>query len=181
VDDPAIGRQLRARRTAAGRTVASVAADAGLSVPYIANRENGRGNPTTTALTRLAEALGMKLVVTLIPGEQGARAGAVGTAGTAASSGTAASPGAAAASGAAGAPAVPAIPASLVRLGRTDRFRRVVAVMAATLDTDAEEFSSRLLGALATVAEAMGRDLGEADWWRLVDALLLIAAHPAAP
>ena len=23
-------------------------------------------------------------------------------------------------------------------------------------------------------------DLAEADWWRLVDALLLIAAHPAA-
>jgi len=38
--------------------VASVAADAGLSVPYIANLENGRGNPTTAALARLAEALG---------------------------------------------------------------------------------------------------------------------------
>ncbi len=44
MEDAAIGRQLRARRTAAGRTVASVAADAGLSVPYIANLENGRGN-----------------------------------------------------------------------------------------------------------------------------------------
>ena len=65
-----IGRQLRARRTAAGRTVASVAADAGLSVPYIANLENGRGNPTTTALNRLAGALGMRLVVTLVPGSQ---------------------------------------------------------------------------------------------------------------
>jgi len=54
VEDSAIGRQLRARRTAAGRTVASVAADAGLSVPYIANLENGRGNPTTAALRRLA-------------------------------------------------------------------------------------------------------------------------------
>ena len=50
MEDSAIGRQLRARRTAAGRTVASVAADAGLSVPYIANLENGRGNPTTAAL-----------------------------------------------------------------------------------------------------------------------------------
>src|SRR6266852_3571691 len=46
MDQPAIGRQLRARRTAAGRTVASVAEAAGLSVPYIANLENGRGNPT---------------------------------------------------------------------------------------------------------------------------------------
>jgi Helix-turn-helix domain len=184
VDDPAIGRQLRARRTAAGRTVASVAADAGLSVPYIANLENGRGNPTTTALTRLAEALGMKLVVTLIPGEQGPRAGAAVSPGSPASS--ASSPGSPASATSPGSPGpsgssvVPAVPASLVRLGRTDRFRRVVAVMAAALDTDAEEFSGRLVGALATVAEAMGRDLGEADWWRLVDALLLIAAHPAA-
>ena len=35
--------------------------------------------------------------------------------------------------------------------------------------------------ALAALAQAMGRDLGEADWWRLLDALLLIAAHPSAP
>ena len=70
MDQPAIGRQLRARRTAAGRTVASVAAAAGLSVPYIANLENGRGNPTITALTRLADALGMQLAVTLEAGDE---------------------------------------------------------------------------------------------------------------
>ena len=74
MEDSAIGRQLRARRTAAGRTVASVAADAGLSVPYIANLENGRGNPTTAALRRLAEALDLRLVVTLAPQEDGATA-----------------------------------------------------------------------------------------------------------
>src|SRR3984885_6820849 len=67
VEDSAIGRQLRARRTAAGRTVASVAADAGLSVPYIANLENGRGNPTVAALGQLAAALGMRLSVSLVP------------------------------------------------------------------------------------------------------------------
>ncbi len=76
MDHPAIGRELRARRTAAGRTVASVAADAGLSVPYIANLENGRGNPTTTALTRLAEALGLRLVVTLVAADDSQRAAA---------------------------------------------------------------------------------------------------------
>jgi hypothetical protein len=26
----------------------------------------------------------------------------------------------------------------------------------------------------------MGRDLAEPDWWRLLDALVLVAAHPAA-
>ncbi len=153
MDQSEIGRQLRARRTAAGRTVASVAADAGLSVPYIANLENGRGNPTTAALTRLAEALGLRLVVTLAPGE-----------------GSAAS----------GTPAVPGIPASLVRLGRTDRFRAAVAVMAPALGVSPEEFSGQLVAALAALAQALGRDLAEADWWRLLDALVLVAAHPAA-
>src|SRR5579864_4044939 len=90
VEDREIARQLRARRTAAGRTVASVAADAGLSVPYIANLENGRGNPTATALTRLARALGMRLVITLIPDEDSQQASE---------------------------PAPPKMPASLVRLG----------------------------------------------------------------
>ena len=56
-----LGPALRSLRQASGRTVASVAADAGLSVPYIANLENGRGNPTTGALTRLANALGTDL------------------------------------------------------------------------------------------------------------------------
>jgi transcriptional regulator with XRE-family HTH domain len=148
VEDSAIGRQLRARRTAAGRTVASVAADAGLSVPYIANLENGRGNPTTAALRRLAGALDLRLVVALAPEESGATA-------------------------------APEIPASLVRLGRTRRFRQAVTAMAAGLDRDSDELSAQLVIALAALAQAMGRDLGEADWWRLLDALLLIAAHPS--
>ena len=32
----------------------------------------------------------------------------------------------------------------------------------------------------AALAQAMGRDLAEADWWRLLDALMLVAAHPAS-
>jgi transcriptional regulator with XRE-family HTH domain len=60
-----LGRRLRARRTAAGRTIASVAVQAGLSVPYIANLENGRGNPTLGALTNLAQALGVRLRIEL--------------------------------------------------------------------------------------------------------------------
>jgi transcriptional regulator with XRE-family HTH domain len=156
VDNQEIGRQLRARRTAAGRTVASVAADAGLSVPYIANLENGRGNPTTAALGRLAEALGLRLVVALEAGEEDAPpAGA------------------------------PGIPASLVRLGRTARFRRAVAVMATARNAEAgklaaaDELSVQVVAALAAIGAAVDRDLAEADWWRLLDALTLVAAHPA--
>ena len=149
----AIGRQLRARRTAAGRTVASVAADAGLSVPYIANLENGRGNPTTAALARLAEALGMRLVITIEPDEGSHQAGR---------------------------PAPPAVPASLVRLGRTARFRQAVTGMTGALDVEADEFSAQVVAALASLAYSMGKDLAEADWWRILDALLLVAAHPAS-
>jgi transcriptional regulator with XRE-family HTH domain len=153
VEHAAIGRQLRARRTAAGRTVASVAAGAGLSVPYIANLENGRGNPTTAALTRLAGALGMRLVITLVPDEDGRPGGGA---------------------------AAPEVPASLVRLGRTARFRQAVTAITAALDLDAEEFPAQLVAALAALAHAMGKDLAEPDWWRILDALLLVAAHPAA-
>jgi transcriptional regulator with XRE-family HTH domain len=60
-----LGARFRHRRTAAGRTIASVAADAGLSVPYIANLENGRGNPTLSAVSSLAAALGAHLIVDL--------------------------------------------------------------------------------------------------------------------
>ena len=153
MDHAAIGGQLRSRRAAAGRTVASVAADAGLSVPYIANLENGRGNPTITALARLAEALGMRLAVTLVPaGEQpGVPASAAASA---------------------------EVPASLVRFGRSARFRQAVRVVAATLDLEAGELSGRLVTALAALGSALGRDLGEPDWSRLLDALLLVAAHP---
>jgi transcriptional regulator with XRE-family HTH domain len=154
VDQATIGRQLRARRTAAGRTVASVAADAGLSVPYVANLENGRGNPTATALTRLTGALGMRMVITLEPDEDSRQASE---------------------------PATAEVPASLVRLGRTIRFRRTVTAITTALDLDADAFSAQLVAALATLAHTMGKDLAEPDWWRILDALVLIAAHPTAP
>jgi len=156
VDDLGIGRQLRAQRTAAGRTVASVAASAGLSVPYIANLENGRGNPTTAALTRLAEALDMRLVVALVSGQDKT------------------------ASATSQEPRPAAIPGSLVRLGRTARFKQTTAVLAQALGQDEGELSAQLVASLASLALTIGRDVTEADWWRLLDALLLIATHPAA-
>ena len=151
---PEVGRQLRALRTASGRTVASVAADAGLSVPYIANLENGRGNPTVAALSQLAAALGMQLAISLVPADDEA-------------------------DGAAGPPAG-AVPASLVRLGRTDRFRRTAQLMAGPLGASEAEVSAQLVSVLAAVAATLRRDLAEADWWRLLDALLLVAAVPAS-
>jgi transcriptional regulator with XRE-family HTH domain len=153
VEDPDLGRQLRALRTAAGRTVASVAEDAGLSVPYIANLENSRGNPTTAALTRLAAALGQRLTISLAPID--AEAGHV-------------------------APPPPAEPsASLVRLARTPRFQRATRAMAAALGQDPSHLSAALIPALAQLAAALNRDPADPDWWRLLDALLLVTMSPA--
>ncbi|HEY7432423.1 MAG TPA: helix-turn-helix transcriptional regulator [Streptosporangiaceae bacterium] len=145
-----LGPQLRALRTAAGRTVASVATEAGLSVPYIANLENGRGNPTTAALSRLAGALGTQLVISLVPADGS-------------------SP---------GTPAQP--PASLVRFCRGQRFRRAARAMASALGTDPRDLSRDLVGALAQLASILGTDLGETDWGRILDALLLVTTYPAA-
>ena len=151
MEDPGLGHQLRVLRTAAGRTVASVAQDAGLSVPYIANLENGRGNPTLTALSRLASALGMRLAVSLVPAGDG-----LATAPETAIE----------------------LPVSLVRVRRSAEFRRATQVMARALGLDHREFSTRLTGALAALAGVMGTEPSEADWWRLVDALVLIATLP---
>jgi transcriptional regulator with XRE-family HTH domain len=151
MEDPGLGHQLRMLRTAAGRTVASVAQDAGLSVPYIANLENGRGNPTLTALSRLASALGMKLDVSLVP----------------AGDGMAIAP-----------DAMAELPGSLVRVRRTAEFQRATEAMAAAVGREPGDFSTRLTGAMATLAAALGTEPSEADWWRLVDALMLIATLP---
>jgi hypothetical protein len=35
--------------------------------------------------------------------------------------------------------------------------------------------------ALAPLAPLTGRELGEPDWWRLLDALLLVTGYPAEP
>jgi transcriptional regulator with XRE-family HTH domain len=56
-----LGRRLHAGRVSQRRTLAAVAMQAGLSVPYVANLENGRGNPTLGSLHRLADALGIRL------------------------------------------------------------------------------------------------------------------------
>ena len=45
-----VGARLRARRIELALTLAQVAEASGLSLPYVANIEKGRGNPTMTAL-----------------------------------------------------------------------------------------------------------------------------------
>lgn len=52
-----LGVRLRARRAVLGLTLAQVAQEAGLSLPYVANLEKGRGNPTLDVLAALSRAL----------------------------------------------------------------------------------------------------------------------------
>jgi transcriptional regulator with XRE-family HTH domain len=160
MDEGGLGGEFRALRVAAGRTVASVAADAGLSVPYIANLENGRGNPTLGALNRLAAALGRRLVVQLAGGP-------AETAETAEEKNRYDN---------SKKPAAGATPASLVRFARTQRFRRTAAAMAPPADE--AEFTGRLVAGLAGMASVAGKDLSEGDWGRLLDAMLLVIAFP---
>jgi transcriptional regulator with XRE-family HTH domain len=152
-DSAQLGSRLRGMRAAAGRTVASVAADAGLSVPYIANLENGRGNPTLAALDRLASALGTTLEISFAPADEPAQAAA--------------------------ASAGDGMPASLVRLGRSRRFRRDAALIADAAGADPADLSVQLISALAGLARTLGTDPGEAGWHRVLDALLLIALYPS--
>jgi hypothetical protein len=114
-------------------------------------RGTGRGNPTLFALGRLASALGMKLAVSLVPADGGLEA----------------APGAAT-----------ELPGTLVRLRRTAEFWRATEAMARGLGLEHGDFSIRLTGALAKLAAALGIEPSEADWWRLVDALLLVATVP---
>jgi transcriptional regulator with XRE-family HTH domain len=140
-----IGPRLRALRQASGRTVASVAADAGLSVPYIANLENGRGNPTTNALSRLAAALGTELSIEF---------------------------------GSGGPAATGPVPPSVVKLSRSRRFQETAASLTRSGE-DPQEVVARLISACVLLAEALGREVSEHDWWRVLDAVVLIAEHPA--
>lgn len=150
MDHAELGQRLRSRRAALGRTVASVAADAALSVPYVANLENGRGNPTVSALDRLAEALGTRLTVTLADPDSGS--------------------------------GEPPLPPTLLSFTRTRCFRREAGSLATSLGEEPHRVRTRLLDALAAVARSLGRDdLSERDWQRLLDAMILILAHPTEP
>ncbi|WP_165975014.1 helix-turn-helix domain-containing protein [Nonomuraea deserti] len=160
MDHAELGRRLRSRRAALGRTVASVATDAALSVPYVANLENGRGNPTLAALDRLAEALGTRLVLTFA--DLGTAAGA--DAGTDSGTGE----------------AVPAAPPSLVEFARTRRFRSAAGSLAALLGEEDRVVRAKLVAALTAVAGPLDRDLHEGDWQRLLDAIVLILGHPSS-
>jgi transcriptional regulator with XRE-family HTH domain len=139
-----VGERLRARRHELNRTLASIAIEAGLSVPYVANLERGRGNPTLSVLEALAEALGVPLVALLDE---------------------------AAPKDANDAKAAP--PPGLGAFAGSERFRREVRLLAADTGLPPADVRARLLGTLAAIADAAPRSLRERDWHRALDTLVL--------
>ncbi len=70
------------------------------------------------------------------------------------------------------------MPQSLVRFGRSRRFRAAAEMLARELAVEPDELAAQLLNGLAMVGTWLSRDLAEADYWRLLDALTLIALTP---
>jgi transcriptional regulator with XRE-family HTH domain len=141
-----LGSRLRARRTGGGETIAAVAIRAGLSVPYIANLENGRGNPTLATLSALAQALGAELRVDLVePGDPAA------------------------------APAPVARPATLTRFAQEPRFAAETNRLATRAARTPARQRETLLDAMSAVAAAVPGEFTELDWHRVLDAVVLIA------
>jgi transcriptional regulator with XRE-family HTH domain len=143
-----LGRRLRARRTAHNETLASVAQRAGLSVPYIANLENGRGNPTLSALGRLTAALSARLVIELAEPDTQPPASV-----------EAAEP-----------------PPSLIRFAQSTHFHTAVRHLAEATDRPETAVRALLLAAMAQLGSlAPNRRATELDWHRILDTATLIA------
>ena len=148
MDGTELGRRLRARRTATGRPLASVAVDAGLSVPLLANLENGRGNPTFAGMVSLARALGGRLDVSVRePGE-------VAPARPERSDGR--DP-----------------PARVPAFVGGARFAAEAVRLARAAGVDPDTMGDRLIAAFAAVAAITGRDLDDLDCHRILDAIIL--------
>ncbi|HCB06471.1 MAG TPA: helix-turn-helix transcriptional regulator [Nocardioides sp.] len=58
----AVGRELREERQDAGRTLADVAEQAGVSTQYLSEIERGRKEPSSEVLHAVSGALGLRLV-----------------------------------------------------------------------------------------------------------------------
>ena len=148
-----LGERLRARRKALGKTLAEVAEESGLSLPYVSNLERGRGNPTIEALRELAGALDLPLAE-IVGGDEAAEdfdslefllerslAGA---------------------------------PASLWKFTRSKQFTSAVDQLWEGHSSSPEEMTRRLIIGMASAPKRSSGEATEEDWRRLLDAYTLI-------
>jgi transcriptional regulator with XRE-family HTH domain len=141
-----IGQRLRARRVELGRTLAAVAEQAGLSLPYVSNLERGRGNPTLEALGALAGALNLPLASLL--GESGPKEPLEVVLASA--------------------------PPSLVQFSRSQDFQETVADLAERQGESVDAMRQRVLVGMVSSPQRSKGDPTEEDWRRILDAYSLI-------
>ena len=149
-DRLAIG--LRNRRSELGLTLREVALEAGVSLPYVANLEKGRGNPTLDVVESLAGALDIS-VPKLLSADAGKQPG----------------------------PTREALPAAVVRYARSQSFRSVTERLARRQRIPVDETRRQVLAAIAAAPRARDRPLSRDDCQRLVDAFTLIINEPPEP
>ncbi|MCY3925405.1 MAG: helix-turn-helix transcriptional regulator [bacterium] len=152
-DGRGLGGRLRARRLALGMTLAEVAEQAGLSLPYVSNLERGRGNPTLDALRSLAEAL--RQPVSDLLGDDAAEStfdplDLV----------------------------LDQAPPSLQAFVKTARFRDTASQLAVRHELPEAEMRRRLMIGMASAPRRSTGELAEDDWRRLLDAYSLILSDP---
>lgn len=141
-----IGQRLRARRVELGLTLAQVAEQAGLSLPYVSNLERGRGNPTLDALTALAQALDVPIASLMGDDGGGDPLDSV----------------------------LASAPRSLLQFARSTSFQETVTQLAERQGASADEMRRRLLVGMASSPRRSSGEPTEDDWRRLLDAYSLI-------
>lgn len=134
---------------ALGLTLAQVAEESGLSLPYVSNLERGHGNPTLDALRAISGALQQSLSDIL--GDEDAE-GSFDPAEL----------------------VLAEAPSSLQAFARTDRFLEVVNRLAESQSVPADEMRTRLMVGMASAPRRSTGDPTEEDWRRLLDAYSLI-------
>lgn len=145
-----LGQRLRARRTELALTLSEVAYRAGLSVPYVANLEKGRGNPTLDVIVGLAEALRVS-PGDLLGGDQPAEQLDE---------------------------LLVDLPVVLASYAKGKIFQDRIRRMATQTGRPADEMHRVLLEAMAAAPRPADRDLTEDDCRRLLDVYWLILTAP---
>jgi transcriptional regulator with XRE-family HTH domain len=141
-----IGQRLRARRVELGRTLAEVAEQSGLSLPYVSNLERGRGNPTLEALGALARALDIPLASLM--GDEGPIEPLQVVLASA--------------------------PPSLLQFSRSPDFQETVAELAERQGESVDAMRQKLLVGMASSPQRSSGEPIEEDWRRILDAYSLI-------
>jgi transcriptional regulator with XRE-family HTH domain len=150
VSTASVGERLRARRWELELTLLAVATDAGLSVPYVANLEKGRGNPTLDVIVALAGALGIPPAALLEGDGPDQTVDQVFV----------------------------DLPPALVEYAHGKVLRQPTKRLAEHLGRSVEKTRSLLLGAMAATPRPTGRDLSRQDCRRLIDVYTLIVTDP---